>query len=188
MGMKKSQENLMNAFETLRKGLKDASIEAIQQDKYSQSRQLTEIMEQLTALEQRTSAALGGELPDETMPADKPTSDKSKEYPRFYRVGNTLYKEGLRQDGKSVYTQKVDRQSFEAIVKAVAAQGKCKFKPAQLVDQLDQPSYQVYILLKILQDSGFVRNPERGAYQLDASAKSLDPQLIWEDIEQQLAH
>lgn len=178
----------MNAFETLRKGLKGASIQAIQQDKYSQSRQLTEIMEQLTALEHRASVALGGELPDETMTADKSTADKSKDYPRFYRVGNTLYKEGLRQDGKSVYTQKVDRQSFEAIVKAVAAQGKRKFKPAQLLEQLEQPSYQVYILLKILQDAGFVRNPERGAYQLDPGAKELDPRMIWNDIEQQLAH
>ena len=185
--MGKQKENLMNAFETLRSSLKEASIQAIQQDKYGESRQLSEIMEQLASLENRASAVLGGKLPGK--PDRKSSSTEMTEpYPRFYRVGETLYKEGMKQDGKSIYTQKVDRQSFEAIVAAVAAYGKRKFKPADLIGKLEQPSYQVYIALKVLQDAELLRNPERGFYQLAASVKALDGGTVWGSIEQQHSH
>lgn len=180
--MKKQKEALMQAFTALRKSLKDTSIAAIQQDKYGESRQLTEIMEQLATLETRTTAVLGGAK--SPAPAARPSATRADSYPRFYRDGDTLYKEGMKQDGKSTYTQKVDRQSFEAITAAIAARGKAKFKPADLVDTLEQPSYQIYIVLKVLQDAGLLRNPERGAYQLDLKAGDIDHISIWSGLAQ----
>ena len=180
--MKGQKEALMQAFNALRRSLKDTSIAAIQQDKYGESRQLTEIMEQLAALETRTAAVLGGSI--SPVPAARPSPARADSYPRFYRDGETLYKEGMKQDGKSIYTQKVDRQSFEAITAAVAARGKAKFKPADLVDKLEQPSYQIYIVLKVLQDAGLLRNPERGAYQLDLKAGEIDHVSIWSGLAQ----
>lgn len=187
MQMKESQEALVSAFEALRGGLKDASIEAIRRDRFGESRQLTEIMEQLASLEDRAMSVLGGQLPASTGEAKKAAPGKGR-YPRFYRVGDTLYKEGLRQGGKSVYTQKVDRVSFDTIIGAVAANGKRKFKPAALLEKIDVPSYQFYIVLNVLQDANLVRSPERGAYQLQVSGKSLDPSEVWGNIEPEATH
>lgn len=177
----------MNAFEALRGDLKDASIDAIRQDRFGESRELTEIMEQLASLESRTDSVLGGQVPASTDETKKPARRKDH-YPRFYRAGETLFKEGLKQGGKSIYTQKVDRVAFDTIITAVAANGKRKFKPAGLLEKLDVPSYQFYIVLNVLQEADLVRSPERGAYQLQVSGKSLEPSSIWENIEPGVAH
>lgn len=185
--MKKSNEALMNAFKALRGSLKDASIEAIRQDRFGESRQLTEIMEQLASLESRANSILGGQVTVATGETEKPAPRKHR-YPRFYRVGDTLFKEGLKQGGKSVYTQKVDRVAFDTIISAIAGNGKRKFKPATLLDKIDVPSYQFYIVLNVLQEADLVRSPERGAYQLQASRKSLDPSEVWTSIESEATH
>lgn len=185
--MKKPKETLMNAFEALRGSLKDASIEAIRQDRFGESRQLTEIMEQLASLESRANSVLGGQV-SATSGEPKKTAARKDRYPRFYRAGDTLFKEGLKQGGKSVYTQKVDRVAFDTIISAIAAHGKRKFKPATLLDKIDVPSYQFYIVLNVLQEADLVRSPERGAYQLQVSGKSLEPASIWENIESEAAH
>jgi hypothetical protein len=99
-----------------------------------------------------------------------------------------LYKEGLKQNGKSVYTQKVDRVAFDTVIDAIAANGKRKFKPSSVLENIDVPSYQFYIVLNVLQDADLLRNPERGAYQLRISGKSLDPSGVWENIASEVAH
>jgi hypothetical protein len=182
MQMGKSKDTLMNAFEALRGSLKDASIDAIRQDRFGESRELTEIMEQLASLESRANSAIGGQVPAASG-EEKSQAPRKDHYPRFYRSGNTLYKEGLKQNGKSVYTQKVDRVAFDTIISAIAAHGKRKFKPASLLEKINVPSYQFYIVLNVLQEPDLVRNPERGVYQLQVSGKSLDPSEVWTSIE-----
>ena len=177
----------MNAFEALRGSLKDASIEAIRQDRLGESRELTEIMEQLASLESRANSALGGQVPAATG-GERKQAPRKDHYPRFYRSGNTLYKEGLKQNGRSVYTQKVDRIAFDIVIDAIAANGKRKFKPSSVLENIDVPSYQFYIVLNVLQDADLLRNPERGVYQLRVSGKSLDPSGVWENIESEVAH
>ena len=104
------KNDVLKDFRTLKASLKTASIQLIEADKFGQSRQLTEIMESLADLERRTAALLGGQSPEP--PASRSPSPTKTRYPRFYRSGELLFKEGLKQDGKSVYTQKVDRQGF----------------------------------------------------------------------------
>jgi len=190
--MTNRNDQTMHAFATLRQTLKDASIEAIQQDMYEKSRRLMELMEALAPIESRASSLLGDETPPAPSPSvkgrpAKSASRKRAKYPRFYRIANTLYKEGMRQDGKSIYTQKVGRQTFETIFAAVANCKTRKFKPGDVIDQVEQPSYQVYIVLNVLQDAGLVENPERGSYQTTKKIASTDASELWNGIEEESA-
>ena len=188
-----SQDNkTMRAFATLRQSLKDASIEAIQQDLYEKSRQITEVMEALAPVEARARDLLAAKAPSapaeaSATPAARPASRKAAKYPRFYRIGDTLYKEGMRQDGKSIYTQKVSRAAFEEIAAAVASRKTRKFKPGDVIGQVEQPSYQVYIVLNVLQNAGLVKNPERGSYQATGKATNTDVAELWNGIEKESA-
>lgn len=186
------KEPTMRIFATLRQSLKDASIEAIQQDMYEKGRQITELMDALAPIEHKAGALLDGSRPPETMTAPKaPSIDarsrKASKYPRFYRIGDTLYKEGMRQDGKSIYTQKVGRQAFEEIAAAVATRKGRKFKPGDVIGLVEQPSYQVYIVLNVLQDTGLVDNPERGSYRVTNKTAIADVAALWENIEKETA-
>ena len=93
----------------------------------------------------------------------------------------------MRQDGKSIYTQKVSRAAFEEIAAAVASRKTRKFKPGDVIGQVEQPSYQVYIVLNVLQDAGLVKNPERGSYQATGKATNTDVAELWDSIEEQSA-
>ena len=188
--MTNRNDQTMHAFATLRQSLKDASIEAIQQDMYEKSRRLMELMEALAPIETRASGLLGNEASSTSSSNEKGrpakrTSRKSAKYPHFYRIVNTLYKEGMRQDGKSIYTQKVGRQAFEAIFTAVANCKTRKFKPGAVIDQVEQPSYQVYIVLNVLQDAGLVENPERGSYQAIKKLASTEALEVWNAIKEE---
>jgi len=190
--MTNRNDQTMHAFATLRQSLKDASIEAIQQDMYEKSRQIMELMEALAPIENRADALLGGSsLPssDARIASAPPPAEsrprKPAKYPRFYRNGDTLYKEGMRQDGKSIYTQKVGKGAFEEIVAAVATRKGRKFKPGDVIGQVEQPSYQVYIVLNVLQDAGLVENPERGTYRASKKAAIADVAGLWNTIEQE---
>jgi hypothetical protein len=108
-------------------------------------------------------------------------------YPRFFRSGSTLYKEGLRQDGESVYLQKVERGAFDEICRSILDQNR-RFKPAKLIKETEHPSYQVYILLNAMQEAGLVENPERGIYRLTPRAKECEPAGFWQAIEERTAH
>ena len=175
-------KRLNQGFQELKAGLKCASIEAIERDAFAKSRQLTEIMERLRELETRTSGIFGGMSSTTTVGGATPEENKTR-YPRFFRIGQTLYKEGMRQDGKSIYTQKVDRGAFEEIVAAVATRKGRKFKPGDVIGQVEQPSYQVYIVLNVLQNAGLVKNPERGSYQVTGKTAITEVAALWNNIE-----
>lgn len=184
------KEPTMRIFATLRQSLKDASIEAIQQDMYEKGRQITELMDALAPIEHRAGTLLDGSATPTSVTAQKQTprgatSRKAAKYPRFYRIGDTLYKEGMRQDGKSIYTQKVGRQAFEEIAAAVATRKGRKFKPGDVIGQVEQPSYQVYIVLNVLQDAGLVDNPERGTYRASRKESITDVDSLWGGIEEE---
>jgi len=192
--MTNRNDQTMHAFATLRQSLKDASIDAIQQDMYEKSRQIMELMEALAPIENRADALLGGSSlssSDARIASAPPPVEsrprKPAKYPRFYRNGDTLYKEGMRQDGKSIYTQKVGLQAFEAIATAVANQKSRKFKPSDVIEQVERPSYQVYIVLNVLQNAGLVDNPERGSYRVMKKAENTDVASLWGNIQTQTA-
>lgn len=182
--MADSMVAVKKGFRDLKSALKKASIEAIEREDFSGSRRLTETMEQLNTLELR---AAGGFDKNE-VPADAGAPGAgTKSYPRFYRIGDTLYKEGMRQDGQSIYTQKVGRQAFEEIATAVAGRKGRKFKPADVIGKVEQPSYQVYIVLNVLQDAGLVENPERGSYRVSKEAANTDVSALWGNIRTEAA-
>lgn len=181
--MNKSDERLGRDFEALKKTLKQVSIDAIRADDFNRSRRLSEVMERLLALETLALNLTGADLPRHETAAEPPADRRG--YPRFYRAGRTLYKEGMKQDGKSVYTQKVDQNAFMAICEEILKR-KGRFKPAEVIDKLDYPSYQFYIVLNILQEAGLVDNPERGAYQGTPAARKTDVRTVWGNLEQRL--
>lgn len=178
--------SVLKDFQSLKTSLKNASIRLIEQDQFGQSRELTEIMESLAELERRTIAAMG--TPAEKASTVQPTRARKDRYPRFYRSGDLLFKEGMKQDGKSIYTQKVDREGFLQVTEAVRTQGKAKFRPADLMENLSLPSYQVYLVLKVLQDAGIMRSPERGHYQLSTKPEKVDAGGLWSAIRSDSAH
>ncbi|MDZ7790369.1 MAG: hypothetical protein U5L08_07750 [Xanthomonadales bacterium] len=163
------QVKLERAFEALKRELKEANVEALDRDAFTTSRDLAGVMEQLSRLQIRARALYrGGTDPAEAATVPLPSQEGS--FPRFFRSGRILYKEGLRQDGESVYVQKVNRDAFEAIFRSIADQ-KRKFKPAKLIKDTNQPSYQVYILLNVMQEQGLLENPERGTYRLTSKVR-----------------
>ena len=185
--MSDMKETLKERFQALKDCLKKAGIDAIETDQFDRSRRFTEIMEHLAALEAQAMELADGTAAKPVAKTTPETKDKARngEYPRFYRSGRLLYKEGLKQGGGGTYTQKVDRAAFEAILQAILKQ-RGKFRPATVLDKLDQPSYQFYIVLNVLQDAGLIDNPERGAYRLTAAAKKVDGEVIWSGLDQRL--
>ena len=177
------ENDVLKDFRTLKASLKTASIQLIEADKFGQSRQLTEVMESLADLERRTAALLGGQSPEP--PVSRSPSSAKTRYPRFYRSGELLFKEGMKQDGKSIYTQKVDRQGFLQVTEAVLSQGKGKFRPADLIENLNLPSYQIYLVLNVLQEAGIMRSPERGHYQLSGKPANLEAGSLWAAVRTQ---
>ncbi|NKI35122.1 hypothetical protein HFP89_08080 [Wenzhouxiangella sp. XN79A] len=179
-------KELERAFRALKQALKAANIEALEQDAFGTSRELTGIMEQLARLQAHAVSLYTG-APALAPTAPAPALSEDATYPRFFRTGSTLYKEGLRQDGESIYVQKVDRSAFEEIFRSITGQNR-RFKPAKLIKEGAHPSYQVYILLNVMQEAGLVENPERGVYRLTPQAKQYDPPGFWKAIEERTAH
>ena len=184
--MSDRNDELNQAFLTLKNALKKANLEVLKNDEFNVSRELTGVMEQLSRLQKHSLKLLCAERtvthPEPLVPRPAPVL-KDAHFPRFFRSGDILYKEGLRQDRASVYIQKVDRSAFEEITASILSQNR-KFKPAKLIKDSAYPSYQIYILLNVMQDVGLVENPERGMYRLSPRAKEFDSDGFWQTIEE----
>lgn len=183
--MKDREDQIMEVFQELKSVLKKASVGALDSDDFRSSREITEIIEKVASLESRTKTVLGGRSLDNGWASSLP---EQSQYPNFYRIGRVLYKEGLRQDGKSVYTQKLPRETFHTILGAIKSQGNSKFNPKQISESASCPSYQTYIALNVLQDMGLIDSPERGRYKLTRTAGSLDPESCWNQVDEREAH
>lgn len=185
--MNPNMEAIMKEFTELKHSLKQAGIQALQEEHYEESRRITGIVEELSRLETRAGDLLGRKAG--ATESSGPLLEQEGSFPKFYRIGNVLYKEALKSNGRSTYVHKVSKQDAEQIMGVVSHLGaKGAFRAEDVQKKLDCPAYYVYVMLKLLQKLALVRSPKRGQYLLKARDSQIDADSVWGQIPEQSAH
>lgn len=175
----------MQAFETLKSTMKTAGLSAMEAEDFSRSRELMSLMEDLVALQRRARSVLGDQL--STVETTEPRPVLTKDYPRFFRRGSVLVKEGLRRDGESTYEQKMPREVYHEVLAALRElkQSKKEFHAPDVTSRVECPDYQVYLLLLLLQEADFLENPQRGLYRFKHRNDPSWAAAVWDAIPQE---
>lgn len=182
MDVKDSRGSVMQAFEALKRTMKAAGLAALEAEDFGRSRELMSLMEDLLALQHRAHGVLG----DETQP---PTAKETGPipadgYPRFFKRGSLLVKEGLRRDGESTYEQKMPREVYDEVLAALRAlkQNREEFHAPDVINRVKCPDYQVYLLLNLLQEARFLECPQRGLYRFRRRKEGDWAEGVWASV------
>lgn len=177
-----SSESVAVGFEALKKRMKAAGLAALEAEDFGRSREVMSLMEELVALERRTQGVLGDEV--QTSEVDEQRVLLPDGYPRFFRRDSLLVKEGLRRDGESTYEQKLPREIYEEILAAFRAlkQTREEFHAPDVINRVRCPDYQVYIVLNLLLEAGFLDSPQRGLYRFRRRSEANWAEWVWDYV------
>ena len=102
-------------------------------------------------------------------------SRRKKDYPRYEFRGGNLTKVGLSRDGRTEYEHTVDSTNLQRIVNRIneLPRGKEFTIPDILQDLSDLPDYQVYVVIALFRERGFLQAVRKGVYQIGGEAPSV---------------
>lgn len=180
-----SMEAVMEAFEALKSTMKSAGMAALEAEDFGRSREVMSLMEELVALQRRAQDVLGAEVKEDE--GTKSQLGLADGYPRFFRRGSVLVKEGLRRGGESTYEQKMPREVYDEVLAALRSlkQVKKEFHAPDVIGRVSCPNYSVYLLLLLLQEADFLENPQRGLYRFKRRNEPNWAAGLWESIGQE---
>lgn len=123
----------------------------------------------------------------EKTPPKKPktTRRKKKDYPKFVVHGDSLFKIGLRRNGKDEYTQNVPKAVYDKVVSRliVISKSQIEFTADDVIQAVDCPDYQAYIVLAVLRNHGLLEIPRRGYHKfVTQNSLELDAANLWDNL------
>jgi hypothetical protein len=95
-----------------------------------------------------------------------------------------LVKIGLTRDKSDTYEQKLSRESFEAIrdeLLPLATSGE-PFEAGHVIERASPPSYLVYLLLGLLQETEDLVSPSRGSYRFPEPLDRDGFDALWNNV------
>lgn len=178
---------VMQAFESVKRVVKEEVLAALEADEFEKSRELTGLMGELSGLQQRIFQALGNRSIEEAqVPATQVSAamPASQQYPRFFRSADLLIKHGEQRDGGGVYEQKVPRPVYDRILKVLRAikHSKGEFRAPEVISLAECPNYQVYLVLNALQKLHYLDTPQRGLYRFERRNEAPWAAAAWEQV------
>lgn len=189
MSGQNKEDSAMRGFEAVSQVVKEEVFAALEAHDFEKGRRLTSLMEELVGLQQRVRSVLGGRL-DEVQPI--PSKERSfavagEDYPRFFRRGSLLVKQGERRGGEGIYEQKVPQETYDEILQQLrAVRGKkSEFRPPELLNRCGCPDYQVYLVLNVLQKADYLESPQRGLYRFVKHQETPWAASLWERLPEQ---
>jgi hypothetical protein len=186
-GPKDKEVKVMQAFESVKRLVKEEVLAALEADEFEKSRELTGLMGELSGLQQRIVRALGNRPIEEALVSANRVSGAMPaptEYPHFFRSADLLVKHGEQRDGGGVYEQKVPRPVYDQILKVLRAikHSKVEFRAPEVISLADCPNYQVYLVLNALQKLHYLDTPQRGLYRFERRNESPWAAAAWEQV------
>ena len=116
------------------------------------------------------------------------TTTKSGNYPRFRSQDYKLIKTGWSKKNKTEYEHRAPRDAVEKIfgvISQVSKYGSFDVEaispPATEGDELI-PSYQIYLAIGWLRDSGYLEKCGRNEYAVADAAGEVDFQSLWQNL------
>jgi hypothetical protein len=117
-------------------------------------------------------------------------ANKRPDYPRFFRRGGCLVREGLKRDGRDVYDHSVPRDVFNQILErlkgiaaARAGRGARSFPIADVGKGLRVPGYRVYAVVSYLLSKGLLLHARKGAYLFaDPAGFAEEATKLWDSL------
>ena len=113
------------------------------------------------------------------------TKRKKSDYPKFVVQGDSLYKIGLRRNGKGEYTQNVPKAVYNQVVSQliVISNSQDEFTADDVIPAIDCPDYQAYIVLAVLRNHGLLEIPRRGYHKfVSQNNLELDAANLWNTL------
>lgn len=180
MATPQGTDAIFHPLSKLKEAVTEQSVRSLRTERFPEAQAFLQIGQELKELETRLRSLVNGAPPTQATPAEPPPRSP-KTYPRFARNGEILVKIGQRRDRKGTYEQKVGREEFDAIVRVLREVGgeKASFEAGEVIQRVQVPSYQVYLVIGFLQEHGVLDSPTRGQYRLSPDNLRRLPQA-WE--------
>lgn len=188
----KGNHPALGAMEPLRRELTRLTVGLLERGDFGRAQQVTRLLQETSELEDRIrTVVVGDETGSSTgelasagsrrVPVEsKPVADADG-YPRFVRRGDVLVRIGLRRDKSETYEQKLPWKEYEAIRDALLpfAERVKTFEAPEIIDRAKTPAYLVYLLLGLLQGTGYVVSPSRGSYRFSQVSDAAALDAVW---------
>jgi hypothetical protein len=181
-----TRERVMSSFETIVHAVRNATIHAMDEGDFQRVHALASFAEDVRKLEDRAAILIGNHSSSsDSAEAGAQTEDTElvKEFPRFYRREDVLVKEAVRGDGVTTYKQRMPLKDFKITLSALQELAKTRdeFRPPTVVQQTEQPSYLIYIVLNLLLKLGLLDKPKSGLYRFTEKT-DLTHEDLWAQI------
>jgi len=118
-------------------------------------------------------------------------SFKPQGYPRYEIQNNTLVRTGWSKKEQDDYTHIVPKEAFESIIMIMEDLAKGKVGPIkaeEIIDTINNtesfeiPSYQVYVVIGLLRQRGYIKKIGRKGYEIPQDIK-LKAKKEWISVE-----
>ena len=107
-----------------------------------------------------------------------------KDYPKYIVRSDVLIKTGLSRDRRTEYEHAIPKREFEAVVqRLVDLRSRKHFRAEDVLEKVQCPSYQGYLVLSLLKERGLLTVPRRGLYAvLHSSDFAAESQSVWDSL------
>jgi len=115
----------------------------------------------------------------------KATRRRKKDYPKFVVRGDSLFKIGLRRNGKDEYTQNVSKTVYDKVISRLVeiSMSQVEFTADDVIPAIDCPDYQAYIVLAVLRNHELLEIPRRGYHKfISKNDFESDAANLWDKL------